>query len=107
MNKKRYMAPHIQVCGLTSMNGVMEPEIGIGSRTGEALSKQGSWFDEDEDIADASDTSFDEENVMTSMDGYNLAEGGEEGNMYDDSLADEEVEVDDYYDIDSFNSDEL
>ena len=64
-------------------------------------------FDEDEDIADASDTSFDEENVMTSMDGYTLAEGGEEGNMYDDSLADEEVEVDDYYDIDSFNSDEL
>ena len=64
-------------------------------------------FDEDEDIADASDTSFDEENVMTSMDGYTLAEGGEEGNMYDDSLPDEEVEVDDYYDIDSFNSDEL
>lgn len=52
MNKKRYMAPHIQVCGLTSMNGVMEPEIGIGSRTGEALSKQGSWFDEDEDTDD-------------------------------------------------------
>lgn len=46
------MAPHIQVCGLTSMNGVMEPEIGIGSRTGEALSKQGSWFDEDEDTDD-------------------------------------------------------
>ncbi len=64
-------------------------------------------FDEDEDIADASDASFDEESVMTSMDGYNLAEGGEEGNMYDDSLPDEEVEVDDYYDIDSFNSDEL
>lgn len=52
MNKKRYIAPHIQVCGLTSMNGVMEPEIGIGSRTGEALSKQGSWFDEDEDTDD-------------------------------------------------------
>ncbi len=52
MNKKRYMAPHIQVCGLTSMNRVMEPEIGIGSRTGEALSKQGSWFDEDEDTDD-------------------------------------------------------
>ena len=34
------------------MNGVMEPEIGIGSRTGEALSKQGSWFDEDEDTDD-------------------------------------------------------
>lgn len=52
MNKKRYIAPHILVYGLTSMNSVMEPEIGIGSTTGEALSKQGSWFDEDENTDD-------------------------------------------------------
>ena len=41
------------------------------------------------------------------MDGYTLDEGGEEGNMFDDSLADEEEEIDDYYDIDNYNSDEL
>ncbi|MER2080492.1 MAG: DNA-directed RNA polymerase subunit beta [Ruminococcus sp.] len=64
-------------------------------------------FEEDEDIAEAAGADFDEDSVMTSMDGYTLDEGGEEGNMFDDSLADEEEEIDDYYDIDNYNSDEL
>ena len=42
---------------------------------------------------------------MTSMDGYTLDEGGEEDNMFDDSLSDEE---DDDFDIfDDFGSDEI
>ncbi len=66
-------------------------------------------FDEDEDIADAVVPSdFDEESIMTSMDGYTLDEGGEEGNMFDDSLADEEEEDDDdLFDLDSYGSDEM
>ncbi|MGN0508011.1 MAG: DNA-directed RNA polymerase subunit beta, partial [Ruminococcus sp.] len=64
-------------------------------------------FDEDEDIAEATAPSeFEEENVMTSMDGYTLDEGGEEGNMFDESLADEEAE-DDYFDFDDFGNDEM
>ena len=43
---------------------------------------------------------------MTSMDGYTLDEGGEEGNMFDESLADEEAE-DDYFDFDDFGNDEM
>ena len=43
---------------------------------------------------------------MTSMEGYILDEGGEEENMYDDSLADEEYDND--FDLfDDFGSDEL
>ena len=64
-------------------------------------------FDEDEDLAEATAPSeFDEENVMTSMDGYTLDEGGEEGNMFDDSLADEEAD-DDFFDFDDFGNDEM
>ena len=64
-------------------------------------------FEEDEDIADAAGTEFDEDSVMTSMDGYTLDEGGEEGNMFDDSLADEESDDDGYFDFDDFGTDEL
>ena len=64
-------------------------------------------FDEDEEIADAAASEFDEEDVMTSMDGYTLDEGGEEGNMFDDSLADEESDDDGYFDFDDFGTDEL
>ncbi len=64
-------------------------------------------FEEDEDIADAASTEFDEDSVMTSMDGYTLDEGGEEGNMFDDSLADEEEDDDNVFDFDDFGSDEL
>lgn len=66
-------------------------------------------FDEDEDINDAIVPSdFDEESIMTSMDGYTLDEGGEDGNMFDDSLADEEEEDDDdLFDLDSYSSDEM
>jgi DNA-directed RNA polymerase subunit beta len=64
-------------------------------------------FEEDEDIADAASTEFEEDNVMTSMDGYTLDEGGEEGNMFDDSLADEEEDDDNVFDFDDFGSDEL
>ena len=65
-------------------------------------------FDEDEDIAEATTPSdFEEESVMTSMDGYTLDEGGEEGNMFDDSLADEEAD-DDMFDFDDdLSSDEM
>ena len=62
-------------------------------------------FDEDEDLVDATASDFDEDSIMTSMDGYTLDEGGEEDNMFDDSLSDEE---DDGFDIfDDFGSDEL
>ena len=64
-------------------------------------------FEEDEDIAEAANTDFDEDSVMTSMDGYTLDEGGEEGNMFDDSLADEESDDDGYFDFDDFGTDEL
>ena len=65
-------------------------------------------FDEDEDINDAIVPSdFDEESIMTSMDGYTLDEGGEDGNMFDDSLADEEEDDDDLFDLDSYSSDEM
>ncbi len=61
-------------------------------------------FDEDEEIADATEPSeFEEDSIMTSMDGYTLDEGGEDGNMFDDSLADEEADNDD----DLFNFDDL
>ncbi len=63
-------------------------------------------FDEDEEIIDAAAPDFDEESIMTSMDGYTLDEGGEDDNMFDDSLADEEF--DDGFDIfDDFGTDEL
>ena len=63
--------------------------------------------DEDEEIADAAASEFDEEDVMTSMDGYTLDEGGEDDNMFDDSLSDEEY--DDGFDslFDDFGTDEL
>ena len=64
-------------------------------------------FDEDEDITEAAATEFDEESVMTSsMDGFNLDEEGEEGNMFDESsLASEED--DDFFDFENLNSDKL
>ena len=62
-------------------------------------------FDEDEEIADAASTEFDEDNVVTSMDGYILDEGGEEDNMFDESLADEEEDF--YESFDDFGTDEL
>ena len=65
-------------------------------------------FDEDEDLADAAATEFDEESIMTSMDGYTLDEGGEDGNMFDeDSLADEEENDDDIFGFDDLGIDEL
>ena len=63
-------------------------------------------FDEDDDITEPIASDFDEENVMTSMDGYTLDEGGEEGNMFDDSLADEESD-DDFFDFDDLGTDEF
>ena len=63
-------------------------------------------FDEDEEIADAAATDFDEDSVMTSMDGYTLDEGGEDENMFDESLADEEYD-DDFDIFDDFGSDEI
>jgi DNA-directed RNA polymerase subunit beta len=66
-------------------------------------------FEEDEDIVDAATapSEFDEENVMTSMEGYTLDEGGEEGNMFDENaFADSEDE--NLFDFDdSFESDEM
>ena len=65
-------------------------------------------FDEDEDIVDATNPEFEEDHVMTSMDGYTLDEGGKEGNMFDDSLADVEEDSytsDDY--SDDFGSDDM
>ena len=62
-------------------------------------------FDEDEEIADAAATDFDEDSVMTSMDGYTLDEGGEDDNMFDESLADEEY--DDYDLFDDLGTDEI
>ena len=64
-------------------------------------------FDEDEDITDAATTEFNEESVMTeSMDGYNLDEEGEEGNMFDDSgLADDDDS--DYFDFDDLNKNDM
>ena len=63
-------------------------------------------FDEDEELADAAAPAFDEDNVMTSMDGYTLDEGGEEDNMFEEgSLSDEEY--DDYEGYDDYGSDEL
>ncbi len=63
-------------------------------------------FDEDEEIIDAASPDFDEESIMTSMDGYTLDEGGEDNNMFDDSLADEEY--DDGFDLfDDIGIDEL
>jgi DNA-directed RNA polymerase subunit beta len=65
-------------------------------------------FDEDEDITEAvaAPTEFEEETVMTSMDGYTLDEGGEEGNMFDDSLL--ASEDDNMFDLDNdFGSDEI
>ena len=59
-------------------------------------------FDEDEDIVDVTNPEFEEDHVMTSMDGYTLDEGGEEGNMFDDSLADVE---EDSYTSDDFSDD--
>ena len=59
-------------------------------------------FDEDEDIVDATNPEFEEDHVMTSMNGYTLDEGGEEGNMFDDSLADVE---EDSYTSDDFSDD--
>ena len=59
-------------------------------------------FDEDEDIVDSTNPEFEEDHVMTSMDGYTLDEGGEEGNMFDDSLADVE---EDSYTSDDFSDD--
>ena len=63
-------------------------------------------FDEDEDMVDATAADFDEDSIMTSMDGYTLDEGGEDDNMFDDSLADEEYD-DDFDIFDDFGSDEL
>ena len=53
-------------------------------------------------IGDATNPEFEEDHVMTSMDGYTLDEGGEEGNMFDDSLADVE---EDSYTSDDFSDD--
>jgi hypothetical protein len=58
-------------------------------------------------FTDAAATEFDEESVMTSsMDGFNLDEDSEEGNMFDESsLASEDD--DDFFDFENLNSDEL
>ena len=54
----------------------------------------------------AADTSFEEDSVMTSMDGYTVDEGGEEGNMFDESLADtEEDDDDDYLGLGEYSTD--
>ncbi|MEE1218939.1 MAG: DNA-directed RNA polymerase subunit beta, partial [Ruminococcus sp.] len=63
-------------------------------------------FDEDEDIVEVVDTEFDEESVMTSMDGFGLDEGGEEGNMFDESSLVQEDD-DNLFDFDDFGSDEM
>ncbi|MCH5300170.1 MAG: DNA-directed RNA polymerase subunit beta [Ruminococcus sp.] len=61
-------------------------------------------FEEDEDLPVANDeTTLDEENVMTTMDGFLLDEDSEEGNMFDESSIIDDV--DDTFDID--DSDEF
>ncbi len=65
-------------------------------------------FDEDDDIVVAQDEpeSFDEEQVMTSMDGFLLDEDqDEEGNMFDESSIFEDS--DDMLDYDDYGSDEI
>ena len=65
-------------------------------------------FDEDEDITDAATTEFNEESVMTeSMDGYNLDEEGEEGNMFDDSGLASDDDDSDYFDFDDLNKNDM
>ena len=65
-------------------------------------------FDEDEDITDAATTEFNEESVMTeSMDGYNLDEEGEEGNMFDDSGLAADDDDSDYFDFDDLNKNDM
>ncbi len=63
-------------------------------------------FDEDEDLAEASEKIFDEESKLTSMDGLVLDEGGEEGNMIDDSLFSGEDDYD-TLEVDDYNSEEM
>ena len=62
-------------------------------------------FDEDEDMAVApADVQFEEDEVMTTMDGFVLDEDSEEGNMFDeDSIFDD---IDDMGDFDDHGSDE-
>ena len=62
-------------------------------------------FDEDEDLAVApADVQFEEDEVMTTMDGFVLDEDSEEGNMFDeDSIFDD---IDDMGDFDDHGSDE-
>ena len=64
-------------------------------------------FEEDENLPVApADTAFEEESVMTSMDGYILDEDSEEGNMFDESsLVDDDDDMLDFDDIGG--SDEL
>ena len=60
-------------------------------------------FEEDEEITEsaASASDFDEESVMTSMDGYTLDEGGEDGNMFDESLLSDSEDSDDLFDFEN------
>ena len=62
-------------------------------------------FDEDEDLAVApAEVQFEEDEVMTTMDGFVLDEDSEEGNMFDeDSIFDD---IDDMGDFDDHGSDE-
>ncbi|MGN0453177.1 MAG: DNA-directed RNA polymerase subunit beta [Ruminococcus sp.] len=62
-------------------------------------------FDEDEDLCViADDAQFDEDEVMTTMDGFVLDEDSEEGNMFDEDSIFEDV--DDMGDYDDHGSDE-
>ena len=64
-------------------------------------------FEEDEDLAEATVTEFEEKNVMTSMEGFGLDEGGEEGNIFDESLLAGEETGDEVFDYDNYSSDEM
>ncbi len=62
-------------------------------------------FDEDEDLGVApADVQFEEDEVMTTMDGYQLDEESEEGNMFDEDSIFEDIE--DMGDFDDHGSDE-
>ena len=82
-------------------------DVRVLDRDGEEIDIK-QKFEEDEDFVNAADTNFDEDSIMTSMDGYTVDEGGEEGNMFDESLADtEEDDDDDYLGLGEYSTDDF
>ena len=64
-------------------------------------------FDEDEDamVVVADDETLNEDQVMTTMDGFQLDEDSEEGNMFDESSIYEDQ--DDMLEFDDYGTDEM